>query len=151
MLTGVGPPEGTTPPGTRWRLPSQPICRTEILVATGVRGEQVLAVAAELKRTLGSQAGTRPGPAGDERRPGHGRQRPVRVAVEGPDRVGPRRVVVEVDMTDDGGEVALPVGGDASRASRPSRDGAEGTGNAEGGDAKRKAPGPVEVLSHRVS
>ena len=30
MLTGVGPPEETTPPGTSWRLPSQPTRRTEI-------------------------------------------------------------------------------------------------------------------------
>ena len=100
MLTGVGPSEETTPPGTSWRLPSQPHPQYRDLVAARIYGEQVAAVAAELERSLGGQPRTGPGPAGREGRPRHGCEGPVGVAVKRPDRVGPRGVVVEVDVPD---------------------------------------------------
>ena len=70
MLTGVGPSEETTPPGTSWRLPSQPTRSTEILVTACVYGEQVAAIAAELERSLGRQAGTGPDPLARKGEPG---------------------------------------------------------------------------------
>ena len=111
------------------------------LAAAGINGEQVAAVAAELERSLGSQAGTRPGAPGRERRPRHGREGPVGVAVKRPDRVGAQRVVVEVDMSYHWREGVWRAPEDAVCTSRAGDEGAKGTGTGERGDAERKARG----------
>ena len=138
MLTGVGPSAETTPPGTSWRLPSQPTRKTENLVAAGVDRQQVAAVTAELERALGSQARTCPRPPGGEGRPRHRREGPVEMAVEGPDRVGPGRVVIEVDVADHRGETGWRVAGDGRGTSRAGDNGAEDASTSERGDAKGK-------------
>jgi hypothetical protein len=73
-------------------VPAEPQDRD--LVAAGIYREQVAAVAAELQCALGSQAGTRPDATGRERRTRHRCERTVGVAVEGPDRVLSRCVVI---------------------------------------------------------
>ena len=68
------------------------------LVAAGVDRDQEPAAGRELQRALRGQPGSCSGPAGRERGPGLGGQRSVRVPVKRPDRVGSRRVVVDIDV-----------------------------------------------------
>ena len=73
------------------------------LVAAGISGEQVTAVAGFLQRPLSTDSGPGPGATGGERGAGDRREPPVGVAVKAGDRVGRGGVVVDIDVADDGG------------------------------------------------
>ncbi len=120
------------------------------LVTACIYREQEAAVATQLDSALGRKAGASAGTAGRERRPRHWCKRPVGVTVEGPDRVGPGSVVVQVDMADDRRKAARHRPIEAIGAGRAAEQSAEDTGTAERGDAERKARGSIGVLSHRI-
>ena len=113
MLTGSMPPDDTGEP-TSVGTPLGDEPQHGDLVAAGIGDEQVAPVGRALDRALRPEAAAEAGATGRERRAGGRRQRAVGVAVERRDRVGDRRIVVDVGVTDDPRRGSAPAAGAAA-------------------------------------